>query len=367
MTNNNKKLCFDVMMIGPRRTGKSSVLASMVSSFDRVSSETFIDITPDTDTKKMLEEKLIKLRTIHSQKRALDKRIFNMDENQTPSSDDYSFNITYKDTDGSKKDLADVRFMDRPGEFLTDNIQADILQEEVGKADVLIIAIDTIHLMEEDSRFFANFHRIPDLHNCISSSDYLRTDSGKKLVMFVPLKCERYYHEGRMEQVKEKLRERCKLLFDYFTAESVQSRVTVTISPILTIGGIEFDSFGRDENNKIRTVVDKTSRQLNRRPDPAYIFYRFYKNNPGFSPKYCEQPVLYMLFYIASLAGNKKKEKSDNIFGRLPALLQLFLLIPFILYDIFSTKNVSKSMQLLKTKIKTKGDGYEIVQNALQI
>ena len=367
MTNGQKNPCFHVMMLGPRRTGKSSILASMVSSFDKVSSETFINITPDADTSAILEKKLIKLRAIHSEKRALGKRVFNMDENQNLDADDYLFHITYKDTDGKRKELADVRFMDRPGEDLTDNIRAEILREEVGNADVLIIAIDAIHLMEEDSRFFAIYHKPDLLHRCISSSNFLISDSGNKLVMFVPLKCERYYHEGRMEQVKEKLMERCRLLFDYFTAESVKTRVTIAITPILTIGGIEFDSFGRDENDKIRTVDDKTSKQLNRRPDPKYIFYRFYKNNPGFSPKYCEQPVLYLLFYIASLAGNSGSDMLSVPDPRLPLLLVAFFHIAAALRKRFNTKNVSLSMKLLRSKIKRLGDGYEIIQNALQI
>ena len=365
MKKTGDKLCFNVLLVGPRRSGKSSVLASMIDSFKNISAGTYLHIVPDYTTRQLTEKKLINLQKTHNILREAAKNYpcFAMDEEQTSESSDYTFSISYLNRNAKRVILADAVFQDRPGEWLSDPEHRDEMKELVGEADILLIAIDTIHLMEERGVFCRNFHRIGDMRDCISGSEFLEENSGNKLVLFVPLKCERYYHDGRMNEVQARIHDEMSNLIDLLTADKVKNRVTLGIAPILTIGGIEFDSFGRDEEGHVIQVRDRgQGNQLYLRPNPNYIYYRFWKTDPSFRPMFCEQPALYLLYYIASTV-KKENLKKMNLIGFLIYLITSLLRLS----RLFSSTNVTFSLSLLQSKIKRSGNGYEIINNPLGI
>lgn len=366
MEKKGNNLIFKVMLLGPRRTGKSSILASMISSFDEVAASTFLNVTPDSVTSDVTSNSLIKLRRIHDYYSHQRNQRFNMDENQNVDSNNFRYVITYRDKRNKTQTLAEAVIMDRPGEWISDPEHQEEMLQEIGEADVLLIAIDSVHLMEKNGAFCEVYHRISELNGFISKSTFLDEGSGKKLVMFIPLKCERYYHDHDMDKVNAAVHNHFSPIIQLVTGERVKDRVTVGIAPILTIGGIEFDSFGVDERGKIIRIKDwSQNEQLWRRPDPRYIYYRFYSQNPAFRPKYCEQPVLYLLYYIASLANNNSIKPLPTF--TTPFMSGFIWVALLMIFNALKDKNVKMSLEMLKSKIKRSGQGYEIINNPLKI
>ncbi len=362
---------FNIFLLGPRRVGKTSILASMISSFKDIAYDTHIHIDPDNNTESLLQTSLIKLKSVHQSYRVHGlSRHFSMDEGASNDGNDYTFNITYDSAKGgSKKQLAQVVFKDRPGEWLTEADHEDDITELLSEADVLLVAIDSIQLMEQNGQFCESMHRTMTLSNYLANSDFMNSNM-HKMVLFIPLKCERYYHDGRMDEVNKAVHQHFSKLIRMVTADAVKDRITVAITPILTMGGIEFESIGRNDKNEIPVVKNYSHSQLNNRIDPSYIFYRYYKTNPDFVPKYCEQPVLYTLYYIASLVNKQKKSSAPDVKNRMflgGILFAAVFMALCIIASAMKDKNVEVSLSMLKSKIKRSGDGYEILNNQLNV
>ena len=101
-------------------------------------------------------------------------------------------------------------------------------------------------------------------------------------------------------------------------------------------------------------------------------YYKFYGHNPAFSPKYCEQPLLYTLNFILQMAKVSRKRTEKKKKTALQIIFELFLVIysipAYFIYKItwdrvFSNKNVVETVEKVVQEVKTEGDGYEIIQN----
>ena len=113
-----------------------------------------------------------------------------------------------------------------------------------------------------------------------------------KMVLFVPLKCEKYYwqhldkdsrfYNKRMESLNLTIKEAYADLLAFLAKPNNKPHFDVAILPIITIGGIEFYEFKETQNpNEILT---------------GEIMYAFSKE-PKFAPKYCDMPLIYTLLF----------------------------------------------------------------------
>lgn len=181
---------------------------------------------------------------------------------------------------------------DFPGEYLTSSIKSD--REEVYKfmanATVILIAVDTPYMMEEEGRYNAEKNKVEIV------THYLKDNVSaikNKLVLFVPLKCERYLHDGKLSLVSERVKDTYKDLTDFFAQNNIASFVT----PIITLGGIEFDSF-KDSN--IAGEVSKVS------------VFRPWEAKPVYKPLFCPQPLYYLLTYVANYYEWQQKQEKGT-------------------------------------------------------
>lgn len=347
---------FNILMLGGRRTGKTSVLASMISCFNKITSGDNFKITAKSDTHIRLSNRLIDLNEMFQ---------FNMSdsflipESPTAGSDYFEFTVSI----AGKNDEYNMRFTDIPGENLYSD--PDAVTEEISKNQIIIIAIDTVHLMEEKGRFALSYNRVFDLTSCIKSSTIDR-NVGDKLILFVPLKCEKYFLNNQMEEVKTKIKETYSELFGYFGADNIKKYFTVAITPILTVGEVIFDRFGRDENGHILVNKEQGSSEYMR---PMLAYYKYASSSSRFNPQFCEQPVLFILTFIAMFAQKHSRNKPASIFLHVFAIpfgilgLPLVALINKIVQDI----NFQNYVKGLKVYLKRDKDGYEIVQNPLSM
>lgn len=262
------------------------------------------------------------------------------------------------------------------------------------ESNVIVIAIDAPALMEgrlrEGVGEFHTFANMPDrIREVIATSDARMTEDlqegqkiKSKLILFVPLKCEKYYHAGEMEQLKERVKLGYRDSFDYLAGKD---EYTVAITPILTLGDIVFDHYD--------TTTDKKGREMVRRfgaeaPQgiahmPNAMFRLRDASCRAINPLYCEQPLLYIEGYILGLDRQleKAKKKAEKERRANTPLGKAFKVVKFVIgvafYQVFlfykgmellfRDESLMKAIRKTIGNIKVEGDGYEIVQDNLGI
>lgn len=284
-----KKGDINVLMVGGRRTGKTSILASMAQCcMTKLAGVEQLSIVRDEDSGVGLTTKQKELNQYFS-KKYMKNPFFIADLNPSLNDQSYGFDI-----DVNEKDLGyNLRFTDIPGEWLDNPAFAQKLQNAMNMSQVIIIAIDTPHLVEEIDPAFGygayhdSFNRVNELTNFFKNTFQNCTEH--RLVIFVPLKCEKYYYQNEVNpdkmglpMVNAMVKKGYKDLIDYLTCSDVHELCTTAIMPILTLGGAEFFEF--DENG----FAGLYSYVL----DPAL---------QKFAPKFCEQPLFLTLQYVIAL------------------------------------------------------------------
>lgn len=191
---------------------------------------------------------------------------------------------------------------DYPGE----KIESDeiYVAERIKEAQVVLVAIDTPYLIEE-----GGIHDEEKNKTSIIKK-FLLDNVGslqEKIVLFVPLKCEKYLDLKRenLEKVdcSELLADKLYLHYKDVVDELKKSKnVAIAITPILSMGGVIFNHF--EINSEGGTGA-------------SYIFYDGETKdgvNAKYTPLFCSQPIFYLLSFITRQY--KLQRKSVDFFGR---------------------------------------------------
>lgn len=336
-----------VMMVGGRRCGKTSVLAAMKRNFEDQFADSNLTISyADLDTLSTLEEKNDEIADYFS---GAYNRTFTPDSNPTDDIKKYTFSIGIAD----KRGRISVDFIDYPGEWLADNGYGERLKDYMKKTQVIIAAIDTPHLMEESGIYNQSRNlcrRVGELLKMALNEE----PEGKRLILFVPLKCERYYNDGRMDEVLDRTQEEYAELIRY--CKRASSKYEVAVTPILTLGGAAFSHFEVDRT----TGKVKMNERFKIPERPIYYFPDDNVKQP--SPKFCEQPIVYLLSYLFQLAGERKTSTFEraSTLGKFGIMLQQWVL------QTTSAQDYMKERETIAKKIKKNGDGYQIIQNPMK-
>jgi len=395
---------FSVLMIGQRRAGKSSMLSSMLKSMDRLCEETGFRFTADRNTEVLMQKKMSQMERIFylyqkgdifsTQAGEKDGEVYGLWSTETIY---YRFRLGLKDRKKTKKDYT-VEFIDIRGEDMLSDMEDEgsTVIDLMGRCAVIMIAVDTPALMEGKWKkgYGENHNRVnvPDnIYNCIATADARMRKKLKKgqelppkLVLFVPLKCEKYYHQGEMEKVKGALKEGYQGLFLLLKGRGEYS---VAITPILTLGDVVFHHYQTRELPGGRQVTemwgDEYGESMRGTPKAPMFAFRDV-DRPCFSPKYCEQPLMYLLAYIMSVTGKleklegwqRKKDKQAGIFGKTASIAKHLLLI--YLFGVFyigfwgircamDDKTFLDEAEKAGRLVKFSGEGYELVQDQLNL
>lgn len=359
MSDNNVEV--KVMMFGGRRCGKTSVLAAMQSCFeDKFGRGNLMIRTNNNKMMLKLREKRQEIASyFHNQGKS---RSFVPDSNPTGEKTEYRFNIELKN-----KNTAGivVNFIDYPGEWLNQDDKLDELSEIMKHVHIIIIAIDAPHLMEqtgsdeEDAvgQFNDNCNYSWHIGEWVKSNFSAQGDLAAKMVLFVPLKCEKYYHNGQMEILNKKIHRAYRETFNFFTNNTGQ-KYEVAITPILTCGdedaGVEFDRFERDPETHEIKINPKSG-------TPQKALYIFTKKMSEPKPIYCEQPMVYTLAYVLAMVEivMEQQKKDEGFFAGI---------MRFINETFFNAASVQDFMQeqnTIKQAMKKIDHGYEIYNNPL--
>ena len=238
---NNRDL--QVLMLGGRRCGKTAVLASMFHAVKHGIANNYLTFTDRTElktcgkeTQDSLSGKTAELMDLLSHSNTA---TFLIDQQPSMYWWDYRMKIQIRGTDRAFH----INFRDVPGEYCRQGGSHDQeLSTYIGTCAVFIVVIDTPYLMES-----AN----PDNHLCsdgvnmaVNSTDdiqsfltYIKENNQAKMVIFCPVKCEKWYNAGRIDDVNKRVREVYKALIQNLTG---YNKMDISIIPVLTAGNIEF-------------------------------------------------------------------------------------------------------------------------------
>ena len=286
------KMC----MMGPKGVGKTSILTSIFSGTQTDLIKTNLSIRAQGTTQKEIENKVDLFEKIFAQRESISERpASGLLSSSEVSTFDFQFGLK------GKKSKVNLCIKDFPGEFV--KTHPDDVISFIDESSAIMIAIDTPHLMEQDGEYAKVKNQIETISSFFGSS-FSQLDSDK-LVMLVPLKCEKYFYEKNMQDVMKKVEKEYASLINFFRAKR---NVACAITPILTLGGVVFSHF---------------SEQLNGDGVPAEVVYKFYEDNPAYSPAFCAQP----LYYVLSFAAAQYQKNKRNLRGLnkiLSSLYQLF-------------------------------------------
>lgn len=332
-----------VCMLGARGVGKTSVITSMYNNHKEAVNGTELFLAADSDTSYILDSKREELKKIFS---GIHRENELVRESGIPGDASESlFTFTYGMN--SEKVCIDLEIRDYPGEYL--KAEPELVADFIKEASAVMIAVDTPCMMEEDGRYHLARNRF-DL-----VSDFLMNHLSceeEKLILFVPLKCEKYYKEGRIDEVTARVQKEYKGLIEYLRdrqdLHGLKRKICCAVTPIQTLGDVVFDSFAIDESTgQIREITTGDGKRL-----PAETRYRYTAGDAKYAPVNCVQPLYYLLSFTSKQYEKARKEqKSAGWVSRLKDMLRL---IP-------NVENFLLEIQGLGMKRIENAQGYKVL------
>lgn len=291
------KQAINILMIGGKRCGKTTVLASMYADMQKA--------VAGADLELQLANEQTRMELLRATEKIQEKMDFfqkpltrvEVDENPTDAKKEYSFLLTVNKT-------AQIPFYihDIPGEWLVNENQ-EMVKRLISISDVIIIAIDTPYLFSKmTSKGYGIYHeeynKPMEIANFFKNS--LSVENIKdRMILFVPIKCERYYHLTHSTRLNLYKRDYMQEIVDAIgygygdllshlrSTPELMNSCTIAITPILSAGGIDFIRFRKDE---------ETGKVVSLYQEPEFLP----DGQHGYRPQFCEQPLIYSLIYILS-------------------------------------------------------------------
>lgn len=308
-----EKPIMKITMLGARGVGKTSVLTSMYNNMNTAVNDTRLHIVADHGTNEILSKKTADLKGMFFGNSSISDTVHSgIAGDSIVSVFSFDFGLNTENINMG------LEIRDFPGEFVKD--QPDTVKQYIEESNAVIVAIDTPHMMECDGRYNEGKNYTALITSLFQST--LNAESGEKLIMLVPLKCEKYYHEGRIEQVTEKVKSTYQELIKFLKAqkdENGKARYACVITPIQTVGQIVFDCFDSTDG-KVDEIL------LEGYPIPRKVNYKYTTAGAKYSPCYCEQPLYYLLSFVSKQYLRLKSAKEDR--GWIRRLQKMWALTP---------------------------------------
>ena len=188
------RMKMSVCMLGARGVGKTSIITSLYNSQKEAVRGSNLFLVAEGDTAMLLDDKKIQLKQIfdgfHAAGDVMKESGIAGDSAETLFAFTYGMNTEHINID--------LEIKDYPGEYL--KREPELVANYIEEANAVMIAIDTPCMMEENGRYNDGRNH-PQL-----VIDFLKqnlSNKEEKLILFVPLKCEKYYKEGRIDEVTE--------------------------------------------------------------------------------------------------------------------------------------------------------------------
>ena len=346
----------NILMLGGRRCGKTTVLSAMYQEIGKILAGTGLSLSLGNDQTRKELAQAAEIIQQNIRKFATPLTRIEIDDNPTSANRSYNFTLTV-----DKGGKIPFFIHDIPGEWLTDPQYEGGLRSLIGQCQVILIAIDTPYLFSKMTeqgygRYHEEYNKPMEIANFFKNS--LSTEEiRERMVLFVPLKCERYYnleHNPKLNIFRrEYMRELMTTisagyrdLLQYLRSPELAGSCTLAITPILSAGGIDFVRFRKD---------GQTGRMVALYQEPEFLP----EERKGYRPRFCEQPMLYALAYILTQtlrAQTGQNSMYQQVAKRLGGSVQE-------LYTALETiqKKMKRNSGILPQ------DGYYIIQNPVNV
>ena len=333
-----------VLMMGGQRAGKTSMLAGLIETMTKGKVKDLVEVqnvTSQEETNRKLSKSIesLKYNLISSY-----GKTFLIDDNKTSAFDDYTLEFRIPNTDS----VMQIIFTDANGEFYDmGRLHDQEIREKIRTYDVFVIAIDTPYLMEAvnpdnklcNEAINNSYNHVNDIHTFMTELD--DKDGGDaKLIIFVPLKCEKWVKEGKVEEVKKRI---SKVYEPTIYALSQFMNVEIDIIPIQTVGNIVFQEHCKanlcviggeakrcaiiNKKTEVRygdgtvEIIDLQRHKFTE--DPSAVIREgsslvkpnswFITIGKEYAPENCDQLAFYILqFYLAKVLFAQKVEELQN-------------------------------------------------------
>lgn len=221
-----------------------------------------------------------------------------------------------------------INFTDFPGSWLEDPTTEKEVVQIGSQADVLLLPIDSPSLVEKNGRHHETINMPNQILRLASQIESKARDGRPRLVVLAPIRCEKYVASGQHPQkLTERVREAYAATIHVFD----RTKTAVVITPIQTIGCLQFSGFliGKDKND--RSLKMKFSKK---------------KANDVYSPVDCDQPMRYLLRFILR---QQHQAQQGTWWNRLTL-------------GLFADQEYIRAAQEIAKGCKDRLDGFEIVQ-----
>lgn len=372
-----------VLMMGGRRCGKTSALASLFDQMIHGKTNEFLTVCDNT----VLEEKDGEKQDSLLGKRLELEHFISKGKNNTFLADkgptmNYWTYILQLQIPGTDKRM-EIEFLDSAGEFFdAGGKHHNETISFVRECDVFVVIVDTPYLMAGSKVEAEAANVIDSIHTFLMQID---SQNGRKAkqVLFVPIKCEKWVKEGKIDEVVKAIEDN----YDATIRDLMASNKTeISIVPIETAGDIIFAElkepfilFNTTTNKQVRCA--KISERMVMLPDgkhkkiendeilnddlegvfkfgeevsdivrPNAWFHLRHEPKATYSPHNCEQLPLHIVRFMF----NKKKAESWG--GIIGDLISFFGGI--------SAKDMQNALDKLSQAnlIKDNGEGIKILK-----
>ena len=228
-----------VLMMGGQRVGKSSALAAIIDAFTKAPINTLLSVKDITqNASEPIASKLMEIQSCLTNNY---QKVILVDSGKTKTFNHYILQLSVPGNNSKME----ILFTDMNGEFYeSGNTYQNQVCDMITDYDVFIVAIDTPMLMEavNASNPYVNdvvnekYNFVEDIHTFLTSINE-KDNASAKLVIFTPIKCEKWAKENKLDLVVD----RTKQVYETAIA-GIQAHRNIRIEflPIQTIGSMVF-------------------------------------------------------------------------------------------------------------------------------
>lgn len=243
----------DVLVLGNRAVGKTSLLATMLYKMDEQLRPNGITFEPaDGETDKKLKEATSQMKQMFIGEGGAK---VGLGIDGTAGFEDYNFQLRFADdSNEKKKELSSFKliFHDHEGSVLAEGEkggwQYPQLRERFVRSRVIYVLVEAPYLMEFSKR--DEIAEISAKKEILKLFQELGEDCGEKLITVVPTKCEYYLRNNHTAELIDKLQREFKDLIDcvsQINKAGAGKRIRLYVTPVQTVGGLEFSKMEYQE------------------------------------------------------------------------------------------------------------------------
>ena len=196
----------NVLLFGASRSGKTSILSSMLTASRTYLSQDYNlllqDSTNYADDKTTLNDSKLGMANLLKKDWSPEPRLRDLTGSQQLS--EYRFQLTIRNVQGM--DPLTVNFIDMPGEnFKLTHPGYNQVCDLVKDCQILMVAVDTPSLLYADKMQDAYYddalNCVDGLMDMVSLLGMNRGEDALRLLVFVPIKCEYWVQNNKMNKV----------------------------------------------------------------------------------------------------------------------------------------------------------------------